>query len=104
MDQHTVCAGGRPPVLAPAHQQELDQAIDGPAPDGGVWTGPKATAWIAERTGRRHAPQLGWAYLQKLDFVLRQCAPDVPTGRRQGADKPLLVAKTVMHTIFQDLI
>ena len=70
-DQHRLNPGGRQPYLPPAQQQELEEAIAGSAPDGGLWTGPKVAAWLAERTRRRIYPQLGWVYLHKLDFVLR---------------------------------
>lgn len=75
VDQHSINPGGRAAYLPPAQNHELEQAIAGPAPDGGLWTGPKVAAWIAERTGRRIYPQLGWVYLQKLDFVLREPRP-----------------------------
>lgn len=75
VDQHTVNPGGRAPYLPPDQQQELEHAVAGPAPDGGLWTGPKVAAWIAERTGRHIYPQLGWVYLQKLNFVLREPRP-----------------------------
>jgi len=90
VDQHRVTPGGREPYLAPAQQQALEQAITGPAPDGGLWTGPKVAAWIADRTGRRIYPQLGWAYLQKLDFVLREPRPqhqDAASDAEQAAWK-----------------
>jgi hypothetical protein len=36
----------------PALRHALAQAIAGPAPDGGVWTGPRLAAWMAERLSR----------------------------------------------------
>jgi transposase len=89
-DQHQLHPGGREPYLTPEQQQELEQAIARPAPDGGLWTGPKVSAWIAERTGRRIYPQLGWAYLQKLGFVRREPRPqhqDVASAAEQAAWK-----------------
>jgi transposase len=83
-DQHQLHPGGREPYLTPEQQQELEQAIARPAPDGGLWTGPNVSAWIAERTGRRIYPQLGWAYLQKLGFVRREPRPPT-SGRRFGS-------------------
>jgi transposase len=90
VDQHSVNPGGREPYLTPAQQQELEQAITGPTPDGGLWTGPKVASWIAERTGRRIYHQLGWVYLQKLDFVLREPRPlhlDAASQEEQAAWK-----------------
>lgn len=43
---------GHPPLLHPEQEAELEQALEGPAPDGGLWTSPKVAAWISERTGR----------------------------------------------------
>ena len=46
----------------------LAEAVAGPPPDGGLWTGPKVAAWIGRETGRAHVhPQRGWAYLRRLD-------------------------------------
>jgi transposase len=74
-DQHTDNPGGRKAALTAAQQHELDAALDRPAPDGGLWTGPKVAAWIAAKTGRKIHPQLGWAYLHKLGFTLRRPRP-----------------------------
>ncbi|MCL2932813.1 MAG: helix-turn-helix domain-containing protein [Trichodesmium sp. MAG_R03] len=61
----------QPPItkslLTPEQQQELLVALQGPAPDGGSWSGPKVAHWIAKKTGRDHVwPQRGWDYLKKL--------------------------------------
>ncbi|NET41229.1 helix-turn-helix domain-containing protein [Okeania sp. SIO2B3] len=54
-------------LLTPAQQQELSEALQGPAPDGGAWSGPKVARWIAQKTGRDHVwPQRGWDYLKRL--------------------------------------
>lgn len=79
-DQRKLHPHGRAAYLSSAQQQELDAALDGPAPDGGLWSGPKVAAWIASKTGRRIHPQLGWVYLRKLGFRLRR-----PRPRHQGA-------------------
>jgi transposase len=79
-DQRRLRPHGRAPYLPPTDQQQLDAALDGPAPDGGLWTGPKVAAWIASKTGRAIHPQLGWVYLRKLGFRLRR-----PRPRHQGA-------------------
>ncbi|AMW28415.1 MULTISPECIES: helix-turn-helix domain-containing protein [Arthrospira] len=67
----------QPPVarslLTKSQQQELKQALLGPAPDGGPWSGPKVAQWIAERTGRQHVwPQRGWDYLKRLGINWKQ--------------------------------
>lgn len=66
----------QPPVakslLTSMQQQELKQALKGPAPDGGDWSGPKVAEWIAQRTGRQHVwPQRGWDYLKRLGVNLK---------------------------------
>ena len=68
--------GRRPPMaeslLTPQQQQELLEALQGPAPDGGSWSGPKVAEWIAHKTGRRHVwPQRGWDYLKRLGVELK---------------------------------
>ncbi len=54
-------------LLTDEQQQELQQILQKPAPDGGDWSGPKVAQWIAEKTGRSHVwPQRGWDYLKRL--------------------------------------
>jgi transposase len=54
-------------LLTEAQQQELRRALQGTAPDGGTWSGPKVARWIAEKTGREWVwPQRGWEYLQRF--------------------------------------
>ena len=57
---------GAAPILAEEQQRDLRQALQRPAPDGGVWTGPKVARWIAARTGKRVHRQRGWEYLRRL--------------------------------------
>jgi transposase len=57
---------GAAPILSEEQQRELRQALQKPAPDGGVWTGPKVARWIAARTGKRVHRQRGWEYLRRL--------------------------------------
>src|SRR5262245_7529214 len=57
---------GAAPILSEGQQGELRQALQNPAPDGGVWTGPKVARWIAARTGKRVHRQRGWEYLRRL--------------------------------------
>ena len=72
----------RPPLLTPAQQQELAAAIAGPAPGGGLWTGPAVARWIAVKTGRESvAPQRGHDYLQRLGM-----RPQRPHPRHTDAD------------------
>ena len=57
---------GAAPILTENQQRDLRQALQNPAPDGGVWTGPKVARWIAARTGKRVHRQRGWEYLRRL--------------------------------------
>ena len=66
---------GGTPALSPEQRAELNAALDGPAPDGGLWSGPKVAAWIAARTGRAVGPQCGWEYLVRLGCALRRPRP-----------------------------
>jgi transposase len=89
-DQRKLHLHGRAPYLPKPQQQELDAALDGPAPDGGLWTGPKVAAYIASKTGRTIHPQLGWVYLRKLGFTLRRPRPrhqDAASESEQAAWK-----------------
>jgi transposase len=66
---------GGPPLLSPELQAELAEAVQQPHPDGGLWNGPKVTAWIELKTGRKVRRQRGWEYLTKLGFSLQQPRP-----------------------------
>jgi transposase len=59
-DRRHANPGGQP-ILSPAQQQRLGDALQGPAPDGGLWTGPKVATWIEAETGHAADPQLGWS-------------------------------------------
>lgn len=67
---------GPAPLLDDAQRARLARVLLEPAPDGGLWTGPKVAAWIAAQTGRAKVhPQRGWDYLRKVGFVLRRPRP-----------------------------
>jgi transposase len=57
---------GGQPILSPEQQARLVAALQSPAPDGGLWTGPQVAAWIEAETGHAGYPQLGWSYLVRL--------------------------------------
>lgn len=70
------------PLLTAAQQQELAAVVQGPAPGGGLWTGPEVARWIAEKTGRDHvAPQRGHDYLRRVGM-----SPQRPRPRHHDAD------------------
>ncbi len=66
---------GAAPLLTPDLQTHLITGLDGPAPDGGVWTGPKVAAWMAERLGHPVHSQRGWEVLRRLGFTLQRLRP-----------------------------
>ena len=72
---------GHVPLLNASLQAELDQALDLPPADGGLWTGPKVAVWISAHIGRPVGKQRGWEYLQRL-----QRRPKVPRPRHVLAD------------------
>lgn len=76
-DGHSTTPGGRPPLLKPAQQQELLRIVyDERPPDGGLWTGPKISRWIAERTGKKlPAKGTGWNYLVRLGLSIQRPRP-----------------------------
>jgi transposase len=62
-------------LLSPEQQAQLEQALEGPAPDGGLWTGRQVARWILAHTGRQVHPQRGWEYLRRLGTSLRILRP-----------------------------
>ncbi len=64
-------------------RQALDETLQTPPPDGGLWTGRKVARWIAEHRGRPPGaipPKRGWVYLRRLDYT-----PRVPRPRHVKA-------------------
>lgn len=72
---------GRAALLSKDQRAELDQALDGPAPDGGLWTGPKVARWMSDKLGRTVHPARGWELLQLLGY-----RSYVPRPRHAKAD------------------
>lgn len=62
---------GRTPRLDQEQTARLLEALKGPPPQGGLWSGPKVAAWIQEQTGQKAPKQLGWSYLKRLGARLR---------------------------------
>lgn len=58
---------GGPRLLSDEQEVELDRALEGAAPDGGLWTVVKVASWISARTGRVVGLGTGWRYLRRLD-------------------------------------
>ena len=68
-------------LLSAAQRAALAAALEQPPPDGGIWTGPKAAAWMAAKLGRRVHPQRGWETLRRLGWTSK-----VPRPRHAKAD------------------
>ena len=62
-------------LLDAEQQARLWKALHGPAPDGGLWTGPKVAEWIEAETVHRGYPQLGWTYLVRFGARLTRLRP-----------------------------
>jgi transposase len=73
---------GQKPLLDKSQQEELYELLRGPAPDGGLWTGPKVAKWISEKIGREVGKQRGWDYLKRLGFSVQ-----TPRPRHAEADR-----------------
>ena len=81
--RHTNPGAKERALLDEEGQAELREALEGPPPGGGMWSGPKVARWIEQRRGleRVHA-QRGWEYLRKVGH-----SPQVPRpSNTQGAD------------------
>jgi transposase len=66
---------GAEPMLDLGKQEELLSLLMGPAPDGGLWNGPKVARWMAEQLGHKVHPQRGWDYLQRLGLSTQSPRP-----------------------------
>lgn len=66
---------GQAPLLDDALCEALSTALRGPAPDGGVWTGLKATRWISTQLGRPVGKVQGWRWLRRLGWTPQQPRP-----------------------------
>jgi len=74
-------SAGHPPLLTPALRAALADALDGPAPDGGIWTCAKVAAWMADQLGRPVGEPRGWEAMRALGF-----SPQRPRPRATAAD------------------
>ena len=72
---------GAVPLLEAKHQQQLRQALAGPAPDGGLWTCRSVAVWMSETLGRPVSEQRGWEWMRRLGFT-----PQRPRPRATQAD------------------
>ena len=78
--------GGKVPALDAAGLEALEEALQGPPPGGGLWTGVKVTRWIEQRSGKRPHETTGCKYLHKLGYTLqtpRPAHPQAASGEEQ---------------------
>jgi transposase len=66
---------GAAPLLTPEQRAALAAALEGPAPDGGLWSGAQVAAWMSAQLGRAIRPQRGWDYLRRCDFTPHRPRP-----------------------------
>jgi transposase len=84
-------------LLTPDLLAALAERVKAPPEDGGVWSGPKAAAWIAAHLGLAsvHA-QRGWEALKRIGWSLqaprprhaRAASPEQRAAFRGGSRKP----------------
>jgi transposase len=72
---------GAAPLLAAAQQEQLREALGGPAPDGGVWSCRSVAVWMSQTLGRPVSVQRGWDWMRRLGFT-----PQRPRPRATRAD------------------
>jgi transposase len=76
---------GRKPRLDKAAALDLDKALHGPAPDGGLWTAPKVATWIKDRTGLAVDESTAWRWLRRLGFTSQ--VPRPQHRKKAGLDE-----------------
>jgi transposase len=72
---------GAAPLLTAEQCVALATALAGPAPEGGLWSGPQVAAWMSAQLGRPVRPQRGWDYLRRCGYT-----PHRPRPRHAQAD------------------
>ncbi len=73
--------GTLPSVLKPELLQKLKVRLKEPSPDGGVWTGRKVAAFMADQLGLKElAPQRGCEALQAIGWSIQSPRPRNPNS------------------------
>lgn len=73
---------GKQPYLSDAQQDQLRALLQGPPPDGGIWTGKKVLAWIEQQLGSEHTLTMAYDYIHRAAF-----SQQVPRPQHQKADQ-----------------
>jgi transposase len=81
LSNHRLTLPGAKPLLSQEQQQALEEALQQPPADGGLWSGPKVAQWMQEQLGRPVDARRGWDYLQRLGYSSR-----VPRPKHAEAD------------------
>jgi transposase len=86
---------GAAPLLDAAQRARLREALGGPAPDGGLWTGRKVAAWMGDMLDRPVGEQRGWEWLRRLGFTPQRprpqetrADPDAQAAFKRGGSRP----------------
>jgi transposase len=66
---------GAAPLLTAAQCAALATALEGPAPDGGLWSGPQVAVWMSTELGRPVRAQRGWEYLRRCGYTPHRPRP-----------------------------
>lgn len=89
-DQRSKPMPSPPPTLSTKQAQALLTALQGPTPDGGLWTSPKVAAWIKIKTGKEVHKTTAWRALRAAGFSLQVPRPhhrNATTEEEQAAFK-----------------
>jgi len=76
-DRRPLTNGGQSKLTA-AQQTELFEALQGRPADGGLWSGPKVTAYVRDHFGVTVRPETGWRWLTRLGLSLQVPRPKNP--------------------------
>ena len=91
-DRRSDVACGVKPTLNAQKVKALDNALRGPAPDGGLWTAPKVANWIAEQTGKQVHTSTAWRAMRSAGFTLQ--VPRPRHGKTATADEQAAFKKS----------
>lgn len=72
---------GQKPKLTLEEQRKVLEALQGPPPDGGLWTGPKLRDWVERELGKKLSLYPIYRLLHEMGFALR-----VPRPRHAKAE------------------
>ena len=77
---------GAPSLLSAELKEELRELLSGPAPDGGLWTGPKVAGWMSEQLGRKVSAGQAWQTLKQMGYSLKRPRRQHPEADREAQE------------------